>query len=69
LGVKHAPFLVLMGAEMPSILVETGFVSNPGEERKLADPKYRAHAARAIFEGIKDYLTITDGSGARQVQR
>ena len=56
LGVKHAPFLVLMGAEMPSILVETGFVSNPGEERKLADRKYRAQAARAIFEGIKEYL-------------
>ena len=60
LGVKHAPFLVLMGAEMPSILVETGFVSNPGEERKLADRKYRAQAARAIFEGIKEYLaTVT----------
>jgi N-acetylmuramoyl-L-alanine amidase len=67
LGVKHAPFVVLMGAEMPSILVETGFISNPGEERKLADPKYRGQAARAIFEGIKEYLA--DGSGARQVQR
>jgi N-acetylmuramoyl-L-alanine amidase len=69
LGVKHAPFLVLMGAEMPSILVETGFVSNPGEERRLADPKYRAQAARAIFEGIKEYFATTNGSGARQVQR
>jgi N-acetylmuramoyl-L-alanine amidase len=69
LGVKHAPFLVLMGAEMPSILVETGFVSNPAEERRLADPKYRAQAARAIFEGIKEYFASTNGSGARQVQR
>jgi N-acetylmuramoyl-L-alanine amidase len=69
LGVKHAPFLVLMGAEMPSILVETGFVSNPGEERKLADLKYRAQAARAIFDGIKEYLASANGSGARQVQR
>jgi N-acetylmuramoyl-L-alanine amidase len=69
LGVKHAPFLVLMGAEMPSILVETGFVSNPGEERKLADPKYRAQAARAIFDGIKEYFATANGSGARQVQR
>jgi N-acetylmuramoyl-L-alanine amidase len=67
LGVKHAPFVVLMGAEMPSILVETGFISNPGEERKLADQKYRAQAARAIFEGIKDYLA--NGSGTRQAQR
>jgi len=69
LGVKHAPFLVLMGAEMPSILVETGFISNPGEERKLADPKHRAQASRAIFEGIKEYLATANGSGARQVQR
>jgi N-acetylmuramoyl-L-alanine amidase len=69
LGVKHAPFLVLMGAEMPSILVETGFISNPGEERKLADPKHRAQAARAIFEGIKEYFATANGSGARQVQR
>jgi N-acetylmuramoyl-L-alanine amidase len=69
LGVKHAPFLVLMGAEMPAILVETGFISHPGEERKLADSKYRAQAARAIFEGIRDYLVTTNGSLARQVQR
>jgi N-acetylmuramoyl-L-alanine amidase len=69
LGVKHAPFLVLMGAEMPSILVETGFVSNPVEEHKLADPKYRAQAARAVYDGIKEYLATTNGSGARQVQR
>ena len=69
LGVKHAPFLVLMGAEMPSILVETGFLSHPGEERKLADPKYRAQAARAIFSGIKAYLARTNGSLAHQVQR
>jgi len=51
LGVKHAPFLVLMGAEMASILVETGFVSNPGEERKLADPKYRAQSRPGHFRG------------------
>jgi N-acetylmuramoyl-L-alanine amidase len=69
LGVKHAPFLVLMGAEMPSILVETGFLSHPGEERKLADPKYRAQAARAIFSGIQAYLATTNGSLAHQVQR
>jgi N-acetylmuramoyl-L-alanine amidase len=58
-----------MGAEMPAILVETGFISHPGEERKLADSKYRAQAARAIFEGIRDYLVTTNGSLARQVQR
>jgi N-acetylmuramoyl-L-alanine amidase len=69
LGVKHAPFLVLMGAEMPAILIEAGFISHPVEERRLADPKHRAQVARAIFEGIKDYLVTTNGSLARQVQR
>jgi N-acetylmuramoyl-L-alanine amidase len=69
LGVKHAPFVVLIGAEMPSILVETGFISNPAEERRLADPKYRGQAARAIFEGIAEYFASTTGGGARQVQR
>jgi N-acetylmuramoyl-L-alanine amidase len=69
LGVKHAPFVVLIGAEMPSILVETGFISNPTEERRLADPKYRAQAARAIFQGIAEYFTNTNGAGSRQVQR
>jgi len=69
LGVKHAPFVVLIGAEMPSILVETGFISNPAEERRLADPKHRGQAARAIFEGIAEYFASTNGGGARQVQR
>jgi N-acetylmuramoyl-L-alanine amidase len=69
LGVKHAPFVVLIGAEMPSILVETGFISNPGEERRLADPKYRTQAARAIFDGIAEYFASTNGAGIRQVQR
>jgi N-acetylmuramoyl-L-alanine amidase len=69
LGVKHAPFLVLIGAEMPAILVETGFISNPAEERKLADPKYRAHLARAILAGLKEYIAATNGSLVRQVSR
>jgi N-acetylmuramoyl-L-alanine amidase len=69
LGVKHAPFLVLMGAEMPAILVEIGFLSHPGEERKLGDTKYRDQVARAILEGIEDYLVSTTGNLPRQVQR
>jgi N-acetylmuramoyl-L-alanine amidase len=54
---------------MPAILIEAGFISHPVEERRLADPKHRAQVARAIFEGIKDYLVTTNGSLARQVQR
>ncbi len=69
LGVKHAPFYVLMGAEMPAILVETAFISNPAEERKLGDPKYRAEVAGAIVAGINEYMAAAQGSVARQVSR
>ena len=55
-GVKQGPFLVLYGAEMPSILTEVGFISNPEEEEMLASPAYRQHIAEAIFDGIKDYI-------------
>jgi N-acetylmuramoyl-L-alanine amidase len=69
LGVKHAPFLVLMGAEMPSILVEVGFISNPAEERKVADPKQRERLAQSILAGVKEYIAIIQGANARQVSR
>lgn len=69
LGVKQAPFYVLMGAEMPAILIETAFISNPAEERKLADPHYHVEVARAILTGIKGYLATTQKSLVRQVAR
>jgi N-acetylmuramoyl-L-alanine amidase len=69
LGVKHAPFVVLIGAEMPSILIEVGFISNPTEERKVANPKQREQMARAMLAGIKEYLAIMQGTNARQVSR
>jgi N-acetylmuramoyl-L-alanine amidase len=69
LGVKQAPFLVLIGAEMPAILVETGFMSNPPEERRLADPKHRVYLARAILAGIKEYIAAINGGLVRQVSR
>ena len=55
-GVKQGPFLVLYGAEMPSILTEVGFISNPNEEALLGSPAYRQYIAEAIFDGIKDYI-------------
>ena len=69
LGVKQAPFYVLMGAEMPAILVETAFISNPAEERRLADPAHRTEMAKAILAGIKDYARTIQGSVPRQVAR
>jgi N-acetylmuramoyl-L-alanine amidase len=55
LKVKEKSLAVLTSAEMPSILVETGFISNPGEEKKLRDRKYQARLANAILAGVRDY--------------
>jgi len=54
-GVKQAPFYVLVGCEMPSILVEIAFISNAAEEKLLTDPAWQRKAAEAIFAGIKAY--------------
>jgi N-acetylmuramoyl-L-alanine amidase len=54
-GVKQAGFYVLGGAAMPAVLIEIGFVSNPKEERRLKDSKYRDEIARAIFAGLAEY--------------
>ena len=54
-GVKQAGFYVLGGAAMPAILVEIGFVTNPKEERRLKETKYRDEIARAIFAGLAEY--------------
>ena len=54
-GVKKAPFVVLIGAQMPSILTEIGFLSNPREEALLKRPDYRQKLAEAIFHGVQKY--------------
>jgi N-acetylmuramoyl-L-alanine amidase len=55
-GVKQAPFYVLLGAQMPAILVETGFISNPREAKRLVDPRYQQRVCEAIVNGIKKYI-------------
>jgi N-acetylmuramoyl-L-alanine amidase len=55
-GVKQAPFYVLLGAQMPAILVETGFISNPREAKRLVSPKYQQRICEAIVIGIKKYI-------------
>lgn len=57
LGVKQGPFYVLVGASMPSILVETAFLSNAAEESRLKDPAYQEIAAEGILEGVRSYIT------------
>jgi N-acetylmuramoyl-L-alanine amidase len=56
LGVKYALFYVLVGAEMPSVLVEVSFISNHEEERRLASKLYREKIAEAIAMGINSYI-------------
>ncbi len=58
-GVKQAPFYVLLGAQMPAILVETSFISNPRECRRLTDPKYQQRLCEAIVEGVRQYIRDT----------
>jgi N-acetylmuramoyl-L-alanine amidase len=63
-GVKSARFYVLRGTQMPSVLVEVGFISNSAEEKNLRDPAYREAVASAITRGILNYKKIyesTDG--------
>ncbi|MBN2032926.1 MAG: N-acetylmuramoyl-L-alanine amidase [Deltaproteobacteria bacterium] len=56
LGVKQAPFYVLIGAEMPAVLVETGFITHPTERKRLKSRIYLEILADGIVEGIKDYM-------------
>ncbi len=55
-GVKQAPFYVLLGAQMPAILIETAFISNPRECQRLVDPAYQQRLCEAIVGGIKEYI-------------
>ena len=55
-GVKQAPFYVLLGAQMPAILVETSFISNPRECKRLVNPLYQQRICEAIIIGIKKYI-------------
>jgi N-acetylmuramoyl-L-alanine amidase len=60
-GVKKAPFIVLIGANMPSILAEISFVSNPGDERRLATSEYRQKIAESLYRGIAKYVSGLSG--------
>ncbi len=55
-GVNQAPFYVLLGADMPAVLVETSFISNPRECKRLTDPKYQDQLCQGIVDGIKRYM-------------
>jgi N-acetylmuramoyl-L-alanine amidase len=54
-GVKRAPFVVLIGAQMPSILAEIGFLTNPKDEQNLSTPAYRQKIAESLYKGVAQY--------------
>ena len=55
-GVRKAPFVVLIGADMPSILTEISFLSNPADERLLKKPEQRQKVAEGLYQGVASYL-------------
>jgi N-acetylmuramoyl-L-alanine amidase len=63
--VERAGFAVLRSPDVPSVLVETAFISNPEEEQRLADANYRDQLADALHKGIKQYLVANAATGAR----
>ena len=67
-GVKHARFVVLIGTKVPAILIETGFVSNPVERRKLATSAYQDKIATAIAQGVDKFLEKTGETPFAKVQ-
>jgi len=60
-GVKKAPFIVLIGANMPSILAEISFVSNPGDEKRLMTPEWRQKIAESLYRGMAKYVSGLSG--------
>jgi N-acetylmuramoyl-L-alanine amidase len=61
LGTKQAPFYVLVGAEMPSILIETAFISNKHEERLLSDQSFQNNLCSAISLGVESFIRQMKG--------
>jgi N-acetylmuramoyl-L-alanine amidase len=59
--VKKAPFIVLIGANMPSILAEISFVSNPTDARRLETAEYRQRIADSLYRGIAKYVSGLSG--------
>jgi len=67
--IQHAPFYVLRQVDMPSILVETAFITNPKEEIKLRDPYWRDKIAKSIADGILAYRDQAESTSENQQAR
>ncbi len=65
-GVRKAPFVVLIGADMPSILTEISFLSNPADEKMLKQPEHRQRVAEGIYQGVASYLQNLNSMSVNQ---
>ncbi|MEJ2651174.1 MAG: N-acetylmuramoyl-L-alanine amidase [Gammaproteobacteria bacterium] len=66
--IEHAGFVVLKAPDIPSMLVETAFISNPQQERKLTSPVYQRRLARAIAQGVQEYFRENAPPGTKIAQ-
>jgi N-acetylmuramoyl-L-alanine amidase len=66
-GVHTAPFYVLIGANMPSILAEIAFLSHPEDEKRLKKADYRERIASSLLEGVRSYLDALNRTQSRQL--
>jgi N-acetylmuramoyl-L-alanine amidase len=64
-GIKQAPFRVLVGATMPAVLVETAFISNPDEEKKLSTPVFQENVADAVAKAVASFFAKHRGAPQR----
>ena len=68
-SIERANFVVLRSPDVPSMLIETGFITNPSEEQRLNDPGYRTRLATAISEGVRRYFTDQPPPGSWYASR
>jgi N-acetylmuramoyl-L-alanine amidase len=66
-GVHTAPFYVLIGANMPAVLAEIAFVTNPEDEKRLKSPEYREVLAQSLLRGVRSYLEALNRTQMRQL--
>jgi N-acetylmuramoyl-L-alanine amidase len=66
-GVRRAPFYVLLGANMPSVLAEISFISHPNEEKLLRSPEYRDAIAQGLRSGMQRYLEALNANASRRL--
>jgi len=66
--VQHAGFVVLKSPDIPSLLIETAYISNPAEEKKLKNPRHQQKVAVAIMKGVRSYFTANPPPGTLVAQ-